>query len=158
MQTRMHTHFSRRGLTLVEIIVAITLLAIIGGAVLIRMNPFGEVAASRNTQRTLHLQGLMVAIRQNISESGTNSFACSSGTIPTTATKMASGAGSYNIAPCLVPAYLSSLPFDARATNAHYTSNQDYDTGYFISRNASTSQITLTAPSAELGKNISLTR
>jgi len=149
---------TRRGLTLVEIIISITLLVIIGGAVLIRMNPFGEVAAARNTQRELHLQALMNAIRQNISDTPTNTFTCASGTIPSSTTKMARGAGNYDIAPCLVPSYLSALPFDARATGAHYTSSQDYDTGYFISRNGATGQITLTAPSAELGRTISLTR
>lgn len=145
-------------MTLIEIIVVLALLAIVGGAVLIRMNPFGEVAAARNMQRELHLQALMNAIRQNISDTPTGTFTCTAGTIPTSARKMASGGGDYNIGPCLIPAYLSSLPFDMRGAGAHYTSPQDYDTGYFIVRNASTSQITLTAPSAELGKVISLTR
>ena len=67
------------------------------------------------------------------------------------------GAGNYNIAPCLVPIYAFSLPFDPVATSGHYASVSDYDTGYSISI-ATSGVITLSAPYAELGKTISITR
>ena len=71
---------------------------------------------------------------------------------------MAPGVGNYDIAPCLVPTYLLALPFDPATSGAHYVSNSDYDTGYFIVQNSSTGQITLSAPAAELKKTISVTR
>ena len=79
-----------------------------------------------------------------------------SGAIPAIAVKMTSDVGGYNIASCLVPTYLSLLPFDTKAPGAHYTNSTDYDTGYYIQKSAVTGRTTITAPSAELGQTISV--
>lgn len=147
----------RRGVTIVEIVIGMSLVAVLGGIVLIAINPFGQVAGARNTQRSLHLQALMNSVRQNIAESGTNSFTCSSGAIPTTPTLMQATSG-YNIAPCLIPSFLSAMPYDPKTVGARYVSNEDYATGYTISRSSTTGQVTMTAVGAELGKSVTLTR
>lgn len=152
------TMTNKKGLTLIEIIVSIAVIAIVAGIGITVYNPGGQLAAARNTQRQLHLQALMNAIRQNVADSSTGTFVCSSGTLPTTSTKMTSDNGGYNIAPCLVPTYILATPFDPSASGGRYVSNSDYDTAYNISYSASTTQITLSAPSAELGKVISLIR
>lgn len=149
---------ARRGISLLEIIIATTIIVIITAVGIAISNPAGQLASSRNTERQLHLQALMNAIRQNIADSVGGTFTCASGSLPTSSKKMAVGAGNYNIGPCLVPNYLTTLPFDPSASGAHYVSVTDYDTGYNIVQATSTNVITLTAPSAELKKTISVTR
>lgn len=146
-----------KGITLMEIIVATALIAIIAGVGIVVFNPAGQLAVARNSERILHLQAIMNAIRQNIADQRGQSFACASGPIPTSTKRMVSSNG-YDIAPCLVPTYIINLPFDPATSSAHYASLADYDTGYTIARNASTSEITLSAPAAELKKTISVTR
>ena len=148
----------RRGVTLIEVTVAIALLAILGGVAVIAINPFRQVAAARNTQRGLHLQAVMNSIRQNIAESGNNSFTCGSGAIPSAPTRMRSAVGGYDIASCLVPTFMTTLPFDPKDPLAGYASVASYDTGYTISRSTTTGVVTLSAPSAEIGAAVNLSR
>lgn len=148
----------RSGLTLLEILIATTLLVILVGTYFLVANPAGQLAAARNNQRSNHLQAILNAIEQNIADQGNRQFSCASGALPTSSSIMASaaGAGKYNIGPCLVPTYLPSLPIDPSASSSYYASASDYNTGYAISINASGTLVTLTAPSAELGKTVSV--
>jgi hypothetical protein len=41
--------------------------------------------------------------------------------------------GTFDLAPCVVPIYISSLPYDPIVSGAHFNGISDYDTGYFIS-------------------------
>ena len=148
----------RSGITIVEIVVWITLFTAIAGIGIIAFNPAGQLAKSRNTQRELHLQAVMNSIRQNIADASGGSFSCASGAIPTSTKIMMSAAGGYNIAPCLVPTYLPAMPYDPSSSTAQYTSVSDYNAGYSIVRNATSGEITVAAPSAELSKTISITR
>lgn len=141
---------------MIEIVVVIALIAIITGVYIVVANPAGQLAATRNNKRTLDLQTLAIAIRQNIADQSNEQFSCASGALPTSSKRMASASGSYDIAPCLIPTYIFNLPFDPNASSAHYTSNSDYDTGYNVSVNSTTGQVTLSAPYAELGKTIQL--
>lgn len=136
--------------------IAVALIAVITGIGLIAGNPGGQLAKARNSQRTFHLQTIMNGIRQKMADTSGGAFTCSAGTIPATSTRMS--VSSYNIGPCLVPTYIPTMPFDPSSTGAHFSSTTDYDTGYNILRNASTGQITVSAPSAELNQTISITR
>lgn len=149
----------RRGLTLIELTIVITLMAILITVYFLAANPGGQLAASRNSRRSLDLQTIMNAVRQNIADQANGQFSCASGPVPTSTKRMtnAAGAGNYNIAPCLITTYLFALPFDPTATSGHYTSVSDYDSGYSIVVNAS-GTITLSAPYAELGKTVSVSR
>lgn len=148
----------RRGMTLIEIIVSIAIIVFLVAVYVMVANPAAQLATSRNSERTLELQAVMNAIRQNIADQSNEQFSCAAGPVPTTTTNMASASGSYNIAPCLVPTYgLFTLPVDPSASSAHWTSISDYDTGYAIMMNASGS-ITLSAPNAELQQTVSITR
>ncbi len=148
----------RSGMTIMEIIIVIAILGIMVAVGVVAMNPGGQLANSRNSKRALDLQTIMNGIRANISDQMGQTFSCAAGTVPTSTKRMAPGAENYDIAPCLVPTYLLALPFDPSTSSAHYNSNSDYDTGYYIVRNASTGQITLTAPAAERGKTVSIIR
>ncbi len=147
----------RRGLTLIEIVIVIALLAVLTTVYLLVANPGGQLAAARNNRRSVDLQNIMLAIRQNIADQGNGQFGCSSGSVPTSTKNMGAASGSYNIAPCIVPTYIAVMPFDPSASSSYYNSPSDYNAGYSISMNASGS-ITLSAPNAELNKAITLTR
>ena len=116
-----------------EILVVVALTVIVTSIYFLVANPAGQLASSRNNERQFQLQAIMNGIRQNIADQGNEQFACASGAIPTTTTKMASASGSYNIAPCLIPTYgLFTMPFDPNASSAYYTSVTNYNTGYTI--------------------------
>ena len=147
----------RKGLTLIEVLIAIALVTILTGLYFFVANPAQQLALSRNSERQLQLQAIMNAIRQNIADQSNERFSCVTGPIPTSTQKMASSGG-YNIAPCLVPTYgLFTIPFDPATSTAHWVSVSDYDSGYTIIQNASGS-VTLSAPAAELKQTISITR
>lgn len=147
----------RDGFSLVELIVALAIVAILTAATLILINPPQQLAKGRNTQRQSNVTYILNAVVQNTADNA-GAFSCSTGPIPTTTAIMAVSTGSYNIAPCLVPTYLPSLPFDPTASGTYYTSVTAYNTGYAILSNASTGRITIAAPSAELSQTISITR
>ncbi len=146
--------------TLIELVVTIAVGVIVVMGTLVALNPVGRLAAARNSQRQSHLQTIMNGIRQNIADTRSGGvFNCATGDIPSTTTKkMASGSGNFDIYSCLVPAYLFSIPVDPGTSTAHFNSAADYDTAYTVTRNASTGQVTVAAPAAELKKTISITR
>lgn len=150
----------RGGFTLIEILLVMGIIAILAAVVIVAINPARQFAQARNSQRTSNVFSILNAVSQNMSDNQ-GVFTCPAGAIPTTATAMKSSGG-YNIAECLSPTYLPSVPFDPNAPGAHMTSNTDYDTGYTIGLEASTGRITVAAPQAlvvsELNKTISATR
>ena len=150
--------FSRdKGFTLIELMVTISLIAIVSIGTLVALNPADRLAAARNSQRQAHLNTILNAIRQNAADNR-GTFNCAAGDIPTSTKKMAVGAGDFDIYSCIVPNYIYSLPFDPATSTAHFTSATDYDTGYTVIKASSTGIITLSAPAAELKKTISITR
>ncbi len=150
--------FTRSGFTLFEIMLSIAIMAILLVLIVFFIDPAKQFAKARNTRREVDVATTLTAISRNIGDNK-GSFSCSSGALPTSSMKMAStGSSTYDIAPCLVPTYLDTLPYDPNATSSHYTSVTDYDTGYNIVRNATSGRITVNAPGAELGKTISITR
>lgn len=147
----------KNGFTLIEAMLSITLIAILAYAFISYLNPGQQLAQARNSQRSLHLNALINSVRQNIAD-GRGAFTCAAGAIPIVATKMAIGGGNYDIASCISPVYIGGLPYDPLDANARYISNADYDTGYTIIKASSTGLITVSAPSAELGVTISVSR
>ncbi|MEK7499162.1 MAG: hypothetical protein AAB649_00985, partial [Patescibacteria group bacterium] len=70
-------------------------------------------------------------------------FTCTAGTIPATATTIKSADEGYDLAPC-ISAYLAALPVDPKTGS--WTSATNYDTGYKISQNTTSFQVTISAP------------
>lgn len=147
------------GFTLIEVLITVAIIVTLTGVVIFMLNPGKQLAQGRNSQRIGHLNVILNAVSQRIvDQKGVFETGCASGVIPTSSKKMAVGGGDYDIVPCLIPIYLSTMPFDPTASGAHYATTTDYDTGYNILKNDSTGRITISAPSAELGETISVTR
>ncbi len=141
-----------QGFTLIELLVTISIAAVVAGAVFIFLNPLGLYAQARNNQRITHINIIASAVRGRITDNhGVFEANCSNGPLPTSTTQMGSGAGNYNIEPCLVPVYLSVMPVDP-------VNGASAATGYNIIYSTTTRQFTLSAPNAELNKTISVTR
>ena len=149
----------KKGFTLIELLVVIGIIAILAGIVIVAINPARQFAQARNTQRFSNVTTILNTVGQRLSDNqGIFETGCVAGVIPVTATLMGNAVGQYDIAPCVVPTYVSSMPFDPSATGAHYTSNTDYASGYTIIRDATSGRVTISAPTAELGQVIGITR
>ncbi len=149
-----------QGFTLIEVLVVIGIIAVLATVVLVAVNPSRQFKLARDSQRTSNMNALLNAIHQNIAEHR-GVFTCNGSPhqIPSVATVVESvttPSSPGDIAPCLIPDYLSSLPFDPSASGAHFTSVTDYDTAYEIFRDMN-GRITASS-SGELTPTISVTR
>lgn len=150
----------RQGFTIIELVIVVGILALLAATSILILNPADQLAKARNDQRRANLNLILNAVGQNIADN-TGGFNCASGAVPSATTTMADNnpiVGDYNIAPCLVSAYLQTLPFDPALNTAYYANNGDYNTGYTIKRDPVTGRITVSAPGAELGEAITVAR
>jgi type IV pilus assembly protein PilA len=127
-------NITNKGFTLIEILVVIGIIAVLAAVVLVAVNPSHQFKLARDTQRVSNVNAILNAISQNIAEhKGQLRCGTIDAPIPTTATIIKStNAGGFDVGPCIVPTYISSLPFDPSAQGAHFVSTSDYDTQYSI--------------------------
>jgi type IV pilus assembly protein PilA len=151
----------KSGFTLIEVLVVIGIIAILATVVLVAVNPSRQFKLARDTERTSHVNTILNAIGQNITEHK-GIFTCENNpkTLPNSPTVIKSSdenhSGAGDIAHCLIPDYISSIPVDPNKMGAHFASLTDYDTQYEISVD-SNGRITASS-SGEISPLISVTR
>ena len=150
----------KKGFTLIEVLVVIGIIAVLAAVVLVAVNPARQFKLARDSQRTSNVNAILNAIGQNISEHR-GVFTCNGSalSLPSTSTVIkrdVASPGGVDLASCLVPDYIASLPFDPSLTGAFYTSTTSYDTGYEVFRDVN-GRITASS-SGELAGTISVTR
>ncbi|MDB5259019.1 MAG: hypothetical protein JWO73_227 [Candidatus Taylorbacteria bacterium] len=147
-----------RGFTLIEVLIVIGIIAVLAAVVLVAVNPARQFKLARDAQRTSNVNAILNTVGQNMAEHH-GLFVCGADTSPTAiplTSTMIRSTGGFDLARCVVPAYISILPIDPTADGAHFTTMTDYDTGYVIYSDA---QGRITASSTgEITTSISVTR
>lgn len=142
------------GFTFLEIMLVIVIMAILAGIVIIAIDPSKNLGDSRNSQRSTDVRTIINGVHQYIDSQG----AVPPG-ITTTATEIcATGASSCTglVDLSAITAngkYLVSIPKDPQCSSSCATNG----TGYRIVKDAN-GRLTVSAPSAEQSKTISVTR
>jgi len=136
-----YTYSLKKGFTLLEVLIVIGIIAVLSAAVLVAVNPTRQFKLARDSQRVANVAAIANAIAQNMSEHK-GVFTCDS---ELEAQAIAISDEAADIAPCLVPDYIASLPVDPGIVGAQYTSPEDYDIGYQVMRNAATGRIVVSA-------------
>jgi type IV pilus assembly protein PilA len=144
----MDTSLSSRAFTLIEILIVIGMLAILSSVVLVGVNPLRQFAVARNSQRVSNVNALLNAIGNRMAENQGVFGSDSCPPLPSSATDMSSSA--YAIRPCLVPDYISELPYDPSEGSNTCTDDAcmggSYDTRYTVKQDASSGRVTVCAP------------
>ena len=152
-------HEKHNGFTLIELLIVIAIVAILAGIVLIAVNPGRQLAQARNTERWAEVNAILSAVNQfeidygvlpdcattTVSDIGTGD--CDLG-----ATDLLLGAG-FSGEQALVPGFIAGIPAGPDAACSVS------DTCYNIATTATDpARVTISAPNAELGVLISVTR
>ena len=144
-----------RGFTLIELLVVIGILAVLLAITLIAINPARQFSQANNAKRASDTNAILNAIHQF---SVDNHGILPAG-VPATASAIASG-GLADLCDDLVPEYIAALPSDPQTNNGENVLEADcvsYDTGYEVVEDGN-SRVTVSAPDAELGETIAVTR
>jgi prepilin-type N-terminal cleavage/methylation domain-containing protein len=143
-----------KGFTLIELLVVIGILAVLLAITLIAINPARQFSQANNAKRASDANAILNAIHQFSVDNN--------GILPTgiTATVSAISDGGADICDDLVPEYIAALPSDPQTNNGENVLEADcgsYNTGYEVVEDGN-SRVTVSAPDAELGETIEVTR
>jgi len=153
---------NNKGFTLIELLIVIGILTILLAITLVAINPARQFSQANNTQRQSNVNALLNAVHEYSADHR--------GALPTGITSTiksitsTAGAGNVDLCSILVPTYIADIPVDPTAGTKTPTGSlctdagATYSTGYSIVASGAASRVTITAPSAELGETVSITR
>jgi prepilin-type N-terminal cleavage/methylation domain-containing protein len=152
-----------QGFTLIELLVVIGILTILLAITLIAINPNKHFQDTRNSQRQSDVAAILDGIYEyEAANTGTSppSLASVSTSSGSPSPLASSGTGFVDTCAELVPSYIADLPKDPSTgtRSGATTCASTYDTGYTIYKSSSSNRFTVSAPSAEGGASISVTR
>ncbi len=150
---------NRKGFTSMEVMLVIAIIIVLAATVVVVIDPFTQMAKTKDLERKTHLEALRNAIDERVL-SRFGDWGCVVGEIPSEITgespvfvKIGSGGGEYDLCSCLVPDHLSTFPVDPQEGQIEdSTSCENYYSGYEIWQNPETGNITLRAPYSEAGE------
>ncbi len=140
----------RQGFTLIELLLVIGIIAILASIVIVAINPTKQLGDARNAQRKSDVNTILNAVYQySIDNDGTLPSSITTTSREICATGATCG-GTVADLDVLTGSYLVRIPRDPQVANST-------GTNYFIVSTAN-GRITVTAPGAEQGETISVTR
>lgn len=144
------------GFTLIELLVVIGILAVLLAITLIAINPGKQFSQANNTKRQSDVNAILNAINQYAADNKGNLSALNISTSAATIQKT----GGVDLCSSLVPKYIAALPVDPLTANGASVTDcsTSYNTNYQVAMSATNNRITVSAPAAELGTTISVTR
>lgn len=134
----------QKGFTLIEILLVLGIIAILAGIVLVAINPSRQFKQARDSQRVSNINAILNAIGQNIADHK-GVFVCAgvATALPESPGEIITSSGGFDLKPCIVPVYMAQIPLDPGVVQG----GSGYDTGYTVSRDATTDRITISAVS-----------
>ena len=140
----------QKGFTLLEILLVVAAIAILAAIVIVAINPTKQLGQTKNAQRRSDVNSIINGIYQYSIDHGISTTAtqiCKTGTA--TATCATLGLTDLQVV-TVNETYLTAIPNDP-------TNTATAGVGYFVGRSAN-GRVTVTAPNAEQGETISVTK
>lgn len=150
----MRQHSTSWGFTLIEILMVVSLIAILASIIIIAINPVRHFAEAKNAQRWSHVNAILNSVYEYSIDHG-GALPASFSAVPVeicksgTSSSICSSNGLLDLSP-LSPAYLAELPVDPAELPG-------FGTGYLIATTTE-DRVIVSAPHAEEGDTISVGR
>ena len=143
------------GFTLLEVLLVVAIIAILAGIVIIAINPGKNLGDTRNSQRQADVTTILNGVYQySLDNNGTLPSGITATATEVCATGAASCTSLVDLSTITASEkYLTAVPKDPQCATTCATNG----TGYRILKSAN-GRITVSAPAAEQGKTISVTR